>query len=123
MILLPLPFPSSPPFFFFASHLPYATHPSRVLTFFPPIPSDIPAFDWPVAPFPQLKYPLEKFEQENEAEELECLKVYEAIIKEWKGKSPVAAVRMNNKRNKKKITGDTRELGQTREEYFVMGSG
>jgi hypothetical protein len=57
---------------------------------------DIPSFDWPVSPFPTLKYPLEEHEEENEAEELECLKVYEAVIKEWKSKSPVAAVRSDS---------------------------
>ena len=34
---------------------------------------DIPAFDWPVAPFPQLRYPLEEFERENRQEEEKCL--------------------------------------------------
>ena len=34
---------------------------------------DIPAFDWPIAPFPQLKYPLEDHMTENKAEEQRCL--------------------------------------------------
>ena len=34
---------------------------------------DVPAFDWPIAPFPQLKYPLEEFVRENEEEERKCL--------------------------------------------------
>ena len=34
---------------------------------------DIPAFDWPIAPFPQLKYPLEDHVTENKAEEQRCL--------------------------------------------------
>ena len=34
---------------------------------------DIPAFDWPVAPFPALKYPLKDFERENIQEENRCL--------------------------------------------------
>jgi 4-aminobutyrate aminotransferase/(S)-3-amino-2-methylpropionate transaminase len=41
---------------------------------------DIPAFDWPVAPFPQLKYPLNEHVQENEAEEKRCLEAYEQIL-------------------------------------------
>lgn len=41
---------------------------------------DIPAFDWPVAPFPQLKYPLAEHEAENRAEEERCLKEVEQII-------------------------------------------
>ncbi|KAG9477119.1 hypothetical protein GDO78_002493, partial [Eleutherodactylus coqui] len=34
---------------------------------------DIPSFDWPIAPFPRLKYPLEKFVKENKDEEAHCL--------------------------------------------------
>ncbi|RMZ67172.1 4-aminobutyrate aminotransferase [Pyrenophora seminiperda CCB06] len=34
---------------------------------------DIPAFDWPQAPFPVLKYPLHEHEAENAAEEKRCL--------------------------------------------------
>lgn len=50
---------------------------------------DIPAFDWPQAPFPVLKYPLEEHVQENRAEEDRCLAEFEQIIKEWK--NPIAA--------------------------------
>lgn len=41
---------------------------------------DIPAFDWPKAPFPALKYPLDKYEAENKAEEDRCLEELEKII-------------------------------------------
>ncbi|XP_020607327.1 4-aminobutyrate aminotransferase, mitochondrial-like [Orbicella faveolata] len=42
---------------------------------------DIPVFDWPKAPFPYLKYPLEKHEGENKVEEERCLEMArEAII-------------------------------------------
>ncbi|KAI9155667.1 4-aminobutyrate aminotransferase [Paramyrothecium foliicola] len=41
---------------------------------------DVPAFDWPVAPFPQLRYPLEEHRQENRAEEERCLAETEAIL-------------------------------------------
>ncbi len=34
---------------------------------------DIPAMDWPIAPFPQLRYPLDKYSQENKEEEQRCL--------------------------------------------------
>ena len=34
---------------------------------------DIPVFDWPIASFPQLKYPLEDFENENAQEVQKCL--------------------------------------------------
>ncbi|KAK9456367.1 4-aminobutyrate aminotransferase [Dipodascopsis uninucleata] len=47
---------------------------------------DIPAFKWPVAPFPQLKYPIDQFESENRAEEEKCLQATEKIIREWNGK-------------------------------------
>ena len=44
---------------------------------------DIPAFDWPQAPFPQLRYPLEDFADENEREEGRCLNETERLINEW----------------------------------------
>jgi 4-aminobutyrate aminotransferase-like enzyme len=34
---------------------------------------DIPAFDWPVASFPQYRYPLEENQRENDAEDKRCL--------------------------------------------------
>lgn len=51
---------------------------------------DIPAFDWPQAPFPMLKYPLHEHEAENAAEEARCLAETERLIKEWH--APPAAV-------------------------------
>lgn len=54
---------------------------------------DIPAFDWPSAPFPALKYPLEEHTAENKAEEERCLQQAEKTIKEWKSQGrPVAAL-------------------------------
>ncbi|KAI9894431.1 MAG: 4-aminobutyrate transaminase [Vezdaea aestivalis] len=44
---------------------------------------DIPAFNWPQAPFPMLKYPLENHVEENKAEEQKCLVEVERLIKEW----------------------------------------
>ncbi|KAF2855355.1 4-aminobutyrate aminotransferas-like protein [Plenodomus tracheiphilus IPT5] len=41
---------------------------------------DIPAFDWPQAPFPTLKYPLHEHESENAAEEARCLALTEEIL-------------------------------------------
>ncbi|RYP44542.1 hypothetical protein DL768_008991 [Monosporascus sp. mg162] len=41
---------------------------------------DIPAFDWPVAPFPRLKYPLSDHVAENKSEEECCLQEVERII-------------------------------------------
>ena len=34
---------------------------------------DFPVPDWPMAPFPQLRYPLEDFVRENQQEEQSCL--------------------------------------------------
>lgn len=51
---------------------------------------DIPAFNWPAAPFPDLKYPLEEHVKENQAEEARCLAETERLILEHP--SPPAAV-------------------------------
>lgn len=51
---------------------------------------DIPAFDWPKAPFPRLKYPLDKHAHENQLEEQRCLEEFERILTTWK--TPVAAI-------------------------------
>ncbi|MCJ1449112.1 MAG: 4-aminobutyrate transaminase [Stictis urceolatum] len=51
---------------------------------------DIPAFDWPQAPFPHLQYPLSQFIQENAAEEKRCLEEAERLIKDYH--NPVAAI-------------------------------
>ncbi|VTJ53740.1 Hypothetical predicted protein [Marmota monax] len=54
---------------------------------------DIPSFDWPIAPFPRLKYPLEEFVKENEQEEARCLEeVEDLIVKYRKKKKTVAGV-------------------------------
>ncbi|TID19909.1 4-aminobutyrate aminotransferase [Venturia nashicola] len=54
---------------------------------------DIPAFDWPQAPFPSLKYPLDAPEnlEHNTKEEQRCLDAAEHLIKTYH-KRPVAAV-------------------------------
>jgi len=44
---------------------------------------DIPAFDWPIASFPQLKYPLKDHVNENRAEEKRCLEEVEQLVTEW----------------------------------------
>ncbi|KAL9037314.1 MAG: hypothetical protein Q9214_005755, partial [Letrouitia sp. 1 TL-2023] len=51
---------------------------------------DIPAFDWPQAPFPHLKYPLEEHWAENLAEEARCLAETESLIQNFR--NPVCAV-------------------------------
>jgi len=42
--------------------------------------NNLPAFPWPKAEFPQLKYPLSAFEHENKAEEDRCLAGFREII-------------------------------------------
>ncbi|RLN45146.1 hypothetical protein BBJ29_007503 [Phytophthora kernoviae] len=42
---------------------------------------DVPAFDWPVAPFPKLQYPLDAHQAANEAEEKRCLEEVERLLK------------------------------------------
>lgn len=51
---------------------------------------DIPAFNWPQASFPVLKYPLEDNVAANKKEEERCLAEVEDIIKSWH--CPIAAV-------------------------------
>ncbi|XP_047215450.1 4-aminobutyrate aminotransferase, mitochondrial-like isoform X2 [Girardinichthys multiradiatus] len=52
---------------------------------------DIPSFDWPVAPFPRLKYPLEEFTRENAQEEARCLEEVEDLIVKWRQKRKLVA--------------------------------
>jgi len=51
---------------------------------------DIPAFDWPQASFPHLKYPLAEHANENAKEEARCLAEAEDLIQNFH--NPVAAV-------------------------------
>lgn len=51
---------------------------------------DIPAFDWPQASFPALKYPLEDHVEENAREEARCLAEVEELITTFH--SPPAAI-------------------------------
>uniref|UniRef100_A0A3Q3DA14 4-aminobutyrate aminotransferase, mitochondrial n=1 Tax=Hippocampus comes TaxID=109280 RepID=A0A3Q3DA14_HIPCM len=54
---------------------------------------DVPAFDWPIAPFPKLQYPLEEFSRENAQEEARCLEQVEDLIGKWRQKGkPVAGI-------------------------------
>ncbi|XP_015273050.1 PREDICTED: 4-aminobutyrate aminotransferase, mitochondrial, partial [Gekko japonicus] len=52
---------------------------------------DIPSLDWPIAPFPRLKYPLEEFVKENEQEESRCLEEVEDLIVKYRKKKKVVA--------------------------------
>jgi len=47
---------------------------------------DFPAWQWPCAPFPQLKYPLEDYVQDNLEEEMRCLDQMYQIMKSTKEK-------------------------------------
>ena len=51
---------------------------------------DIPAFDWPQASFPSLKYPLEQHAEENAREEQRCLEEVKNLITTFH--SPPAAI-------------------------------
>ena len=51
---------------------------------------DIPAFDWPQASFPHLKYPLHEHAADNAAEEKRCLEETEHVIQTFH--NPVAAL-------------------------------
>ncbi|XP_034021303.1 4-aminobutyrate aminotransferase, mitochondrial-like [Thalassophryne amazonica] len=54
---------------------------------------DVPSFDWPVAAFPRLQYPLEEFTRENALEEARCLEQVEDLIDKWRQKGkPVAGI-------------------------------
>ncbi|KAI6858635.1 4-aminobutyrate [Hortaea werneckii] len=52
---------------------------------------DIPAFDWPQASFPALKYPLEQHAEENAREEQRCLEEVESLLTGYHNK-PAAVV-------------------------------
>lgn len=53
---------------------------------------DIPAFDFPTAPFPKLRYPLSENAEYNTREESRCLKELEAVILSRQETSPVACL-------------------------------
>ncbi|BGP16197.1 4-aminobutyrate transaminase [Rhodosporidiobolus nylandii] len=53
---------------------------------------DVPSFDWPAAPFPELRYPLSQFAAENKAAEEASLRAVEETIVAWEKRSPVAAL-------------------------------
>ncbi|KAK2587998.1 hypothetical protein KPH14_004074 [Odynerus spinipes] len=55
---------------------------------------DVPAFDWPIASFPEYRYPLEENVRENQQEDKRCLAEVEELIEKYKTekKTPVAGV-------------------------------
>merc|ERR1719160_873614 len=54
---------------------------------------DVPSFNWPTAPFPKLKFPLEEHAAENAAEEKRVLGEVDQILKDQKAKGrPVAGM-------------------------------
>lgn len=48
---------------------------------------DVPALDWPIAPFPSYKYPLAENARENQEEDRKCLAAVEELIEKWKKKN------------------------------------
>lgn len=54
---------------------------------------DVPSFDWPIAPFPKYRYPLEDNQKENDNEDRKCLAIVEDLIETWHKKGcPVAGI-------------------------------
>lgn len=54
---------------------------------------DVPSFDWPIASFPEYKYPLEDHVEENRKEDEKCLAEVQELIELYKTKAnPVAGV-------------------------------
>ncbi|KAH8299314.1 hypothetical protein KR044_000346, partial [Drosophila immigrans] len=54
---------------------------------------DVPSFDWPIASFPQYKYPLDQHVAENKKEDEKCLSEVADLIEVYKKKGkPVAGV-------------------------------
>ncbi|XP_050074492.1 4-aminobutyrate aminotransferase, mitochondrial [Anopheles maculipalpis] len=54
---------------------------------------DVPSFDWPIAPFPQYRYPLEENVRENAQEDARCLAEVERLIEQYgKRGIPVAGI-------------------------------
>lgn len=54
---------------------------------------DVPSLDWPIAHFPQYKYPLEENVGENKAQDEKCLAEVEDLIVQWQKKDkPVAGI-------------------------------
>ncbi|KAJ3642733.1 hypothetical protein Zmor_025491 [Zophobas morio] len=54
---------------------------------------DVPSFDWPVAHFPQYKYPLDEHERENSDEDNKCLEEVEDLVVQYEKKgAPVAGI-------------------------------
>ncbi|KAL1494315.1 hypothetical protein ABEB36_009931 [Hypothenemus hampei] len=54
---------------------------------------DIPAFDWPMAKFPQYLYPLEENQRFNDEEDDRCLAGVEELFEKWQKKgTPVAGL-------------------------------
>lgn len=53
---------------------------------------DVPAFDWPVTDFPELRYPLKEFRRENAAEERRCLALAEEVIHSSRDIRPVVGM-------------------------------
>jgi 4-aminobutyrate aminotransferase/(S)-3-amino-2-methylpropionate transaminase len=51
---------------------------------------DVPQFDWPTAPYPKLKYPLDAYAAENRKEEDRCLEETAKLVKG--GKYEIAGI-------------------------------
>jgi 4-aminobutyrate aminotransferase/(S)-3-amino-2-methylpropionate transaminase len=53
----------------------------------------VPLFDWPRAPFPNIQYPMATYEHQNRAEEDRCLQAARDLIKQRRdGKQDIGAI-------------------------------
>ena len=43
---------------------------------------DVPAFDWPIAPFPQARYPPESYQVWNDSEERRCIEEFRQVSRQ-----------------------------------------
>ncbi|KAJ8947723.1 hypothetical protein NQ318_017984 [Aromia moschata] len=58
---------------------------------------DIPAFDWPIAKFPQYKYPLHEFDCYNRVQDTNSLEMVEDLINEWYQKNKIFSPRRSSR--------------------------
>jgi len=54
---------------------------------------DVPSLDWPIAPFPEYKYPLSKYAEENRRSDEQCIQAMRQKMEEYNARgTPVAGV-------------------------------
>jgi len=53
---------------------------------------DVPSFDWPIASFPEYRYPLDENVAHNKKEDEKCLSEVQDLIQQYASKNPVAGI-------------------------------